>query len=131
VQIGQGRLSDAFDSHKQAFSLFKAILGDRHRLTANARYKLGCHLHKQGKHAAACGMFEQALDTYGGNAYFRNEAARTTYILGRAQIAAGMTEAGTTSIEMATAEFKEIRPSVNASQLTEEHFDNLVMSWFR
>jgi hypothetical protein len=53
IQIDLGKLSDAFESHKQACLLFKATLGDRHRLTANVFYKLGWNLHQQKKLTAA------------------------------------------------------------------------------
>jgi hypothetical protein len=76
-------------------------------------------------------MLEQALDAYGDNSYFRNETARTLYKLGHAQLDIGKTAEGARNIETAVAMFKEVRPMLNASNLSEKDFDKLVISWFR
>jgi TolA-binding protein len=53
VQILQGKISEAFQTHLQAYKLFKATVGDRHHRTADACYKLGWHFHRQRKYGNA------------------------------------------------------------------------------
>lgn len=76
-------------------------------------------------------MLEQALDAYRDNSFFRNETARTLYKIGNTQLDMGSVAEGVENIERAKAIYKEVRPELDSSNLSETDFDKLVISWFR
>ena len=53
VQIGRGKLEDAYHTHSQVLKLFKASLGIRHHRTADICHKLGWHLNRNRNYTAA------------------------------------------------------------------------------
>ncbi|KAF2422211.1 TPR-like protein [Tothia fuscella] len=129
VRIAQDNLEEAFENFKRAYSLFKTDLGELHRLTNNACYSLGWVLNKQRKYSSAISMFKQALEAYEDNSYYRNEAARTKYMLGVVQIGHGDAILGQKNIDDAKKQYEEIKPNISVDDLTERDFDELVMPW--
>lgn len=53
VQIGKGKLDEAYQTHAQVLSLFKASLGIRHHRTADICHKLGWHYNRLRNYPAA------------------------------------------------------------------------------
>jgi hypothetical protein len=74
-------------------------------------------------------MFEQALSAYEENPYYRNECTRTKYTLGTIQLKHG--DAGQENIDEARRMLKEIIPTADVMDWTENDYDSLVMPWSR
>jgi hypothetical protein len=76
-------------------------------------------------------MFNQALAAYEENSYYRNECARTKYMLGTIQIKHGDAATGEANLNAAREMLKEIIPNVDVMEWTENDYDLLVMPWSR
>jgi hypothetical protein len=76
-------------------------------------------------------MFEQALDTYEENPYYRNECTRTKYMLGTIQLKHGDADVGQGNIDAAREMAKQICPDADVMEWTEDDYDILVMPWSR
>ena len=76
-------------------------------------------------------MFEQALSAYEENSYFRNECARTKYMLGTVQLENDDVAVGQANIDAAREMLEEIKPDVDVMQWKQHDYDQLVMPWSR
>ena len=76
-------------------------------------------------------MFEQALAAYEESAYFRNECARTKYMLGTIQLEHDDAAAGQANVDAAREMGKQIKPGVDVMKWEENDYDLLVMPWSR
>jgi hypothetical protein len=76
-------------------------------------------------------MLEQALESYEDNPYYRNECARTKFMLGTIQVGHGDPIVGQSNINAAKEMYKEIKRTEELEGLTEEDFDGLIMPWSR
>jgi hypothetical protein len=76
-------------------------------------------------------MFEQALAAYEDNSYYRNECARTKYMLGTIQLEHDDAAAGQANIDAAREMAKQIKPGVDVMEWGEKDYDLLVMPWSR
>jgi hypothetical protein len=76
-------------------------------------------------------MYEQALAGYAENSYYRNECARTKYMLGTVQRSHGNAEAGEANVVEAQQLALQIRPDADVTAWVEIDYDLLVMPWSR
>ena len=76
-------------------------------------------------------MYEQALVIHGENPYYRNECARTKYMLGCVQVKHGDSVCGQATLGEARQLLSEIRPDVDVTSWNENEYDSLVMPWSR
>ena len=76
-------------------------------------------------------MFEQALNAYEENPYYRNESVRTKYMLGTIQLKHGDVVTGQANVDSAMEAAQEICPTANVKEWTENDYDCLVMPWSR
>ena len=77
-------------------------------------------------------MFQQALEAYEENPYYRNECARTKYMLGTVYLKNDEEGAGNASVNEAKEMVKVIWPNVMGLETwTEKDYDLLVMPWSR
>jgi hypothetical protein len=76
-------------------------------------------------------MFEQALNAYEENPYYRNECVRTKYMISTIQLKHGDVDAGQANIDTAMEMAQELCPTANVVEWTEDDYDRLVMPWSR
>jgi hypothetical protein len=76
-------------------------------------------------------MFEQALSAYEENPYYRNECVRTKNMLGTIQLKHGDADVGQANIDASMEAAKEICPTANVMEWTEDDYDMLLMPWSR
>lgn len=62
VQISLGKFDEAYETHSQVLHLFKSCLGIRHHRTGDICHKLGWHLGRMRKYAAAMLVMRLHID---------------------------------------------------------------------
>ncbi|RDW76977.1 hypothetical protein BP6252_05030 [Coleophoma cylindrospora] len=130
IVAARGKYEEAYQTHLQALQIYRATLGERHHKTADAFYKMGCHLHRKRSYFEATNMLESALKRYEDHDYLQNEIARVKYKMGCVHQDMGLLSKGREEIDAAKRIRRRIL-SVYTPVTDEKSFDCLVQFWSR
>ncbi|KAL4865935.1 hypothetical protein BDV12DRAFT_173749, partial [Aspergillus spectabilis] len=76
---GLNKIDESFKYHKKALEYFQTTVGNDHRITANASYKMACHYIRLGIMAEALNALDVATATYEKNDGYLPHTARCLF----------------------------------------------------
>ncbi|RDW93966.1 uncharacterized protein DSM5745_01288 [Aspergillus mulundensis] len=119
---------DAFNLHRNCLTQYESTLGKFTHRTADACHKVAEHYIRLGQDSDAKKMLERALDIWGDRPWYRNESARSSFLLGTHLVSLGgddNVKNGNIWLKRAKELRRQIRPDAEDKELVMEDFDEL------
>ncbi|KAI5853292.1 hypothetical protein GGS23DRAFT_591200 [Durotheca rogersii] len=134
VRLSQGRTSEGERLHLRALEQYQSTICNQHHRTADVCHKVAQNCFRDGNHAQAIALIDQALKAWSvDTTVYAPEITRTTFLKGKVLLRQNKDEAEQL-IKIATRMRSEIIPSAMVKEdggLTEEDFDEIVTFWSR
>ncbi|KAF2810563.1 uncharacterized protein BDZ99DRAFT_386857, partial [Mytilinidion resinicola] len=133
IKFSQAQYNDALEYHKLAVTNLKAVLGNKHKFTADAVYALAKDYIVHDEKAKAAAALEDAISAYINITYQKPQIARVFWKKGVLMKGSGNNLEGDTLLEKAMQLRKEFAPEDRrpVEELADKDWDELVFYWSR
>ncbi|CZR51489.1 uncharacterized protein PAC_01365 [Phialocephala subalpina] len=129
-----GMFLESMKYYLRAYKQWSSTLGDSHRNTATACYKVACHYFDQGDIVEALNYLDKAKTVFGEGSLQRPELARTLFKMSQCYEEQHMTADAQSTLNDAwrfREQFLGGDDPLQPNQLKESHFDECVEWWSR